>query len=277
MRASRSLHRPWLYAPQTAGGLPRVPRASPAARPAEFFLACRREDDAIVGFLNLSEIVRGSFQSAYLGYGAVASVRRPGLHDGRPAAPARRGVRPAPPAPRGGEHPAREHRLDRARTTGRVPARRPLAALPEDRGTLARPRALGDPAARTGERGGADPRRRLSAPCGWPRSARAWPSLERPAMPCSRASAYSCWLLRSSRARPAPRAARAPELGEGASGALGGEHVRALLPRRRLGLLDVGACGLELCLGRHRAPPGYPSPPSAPVSPFDTSGSTPPT
>jgi [ribosomal protein S5]-alanine N-acetyltransferase len=37
-----------------------------------FYLARRREDDAIVGFLNLSEIVRGNFQSAYLGYGTVA-------------------------------------------------------------------------------------------------------------------------------------------------------------------------------------------------------------
>jgi ribosomal-protein-alanine N-acetyltransferase len=71
MRASRSLHRPWLYAPQTPEDfreyLARALRTS-----TEFFLACRREDDAIVGFLNLSEIVRGSFQSAYLGYGAVA-------------------------------------------------------------------------------------------------------------------------------------------------------------------------------------------------------------
>jgi ribosomal-protein-alanine N-acetyltransferase len=37
-----------------------------------FFLARRREDDAIVGFINISEIVRGSFQSGYLGYGGVA-------------------------------------------------------------------------------------------------------------------------------------------------------------------------------------------------------------
>jgi ribosomal-protein-alanine N-acetyltransferase len=36
-----------------------------------FHLACRREDDAIVGFLNVSEIVRGRLQSGYLGYGAV--------------------------------------------------------------------------------------------------------------------------------------------------------------------------------------------------------------
>ncbi|MCA9729226.1 MAG: GNAT family N-acetyltransferase [Candidatus Eisenbacteria bacterium] len=31
-------------------------------------LVCRREDDAIAGVINISEIVRGLFQSAYLGY-----------------------------------------------------------------------------------------------------------------------------------------------------------------------------------------------------------------
>lgn len=36
-------------------------------------LACRREDGAITGVLTVSEIVRRSFQSAYLGYGAVAA------------------------------------------------------------------------------------------------------------------------------------------------------------------------------------------------------------
>ena len=29
---------------------------------------CRRDDDALVGAINLNEIVRGNFQSAYLGY-----------------------------------------------------------------------------------------------------------------------------------------------------------------------------------------------------------------
>jgi ribosomal-protein-alanine N-acetyltransferase len=35
-------------------------------------LVCRRSDGAIVGFINISEIVRGVFQSAFLGYGGVA-------------------------------------------------------------------------------------------------------------------------------------------------------------------------------------------------------------
>jgi [ribosomal protein S5]-alanine N-acetyltransferase len=71
MRASRAHHRPWIYMPETAeryaAYLSRVddPRAAP-------FLACRVDDGAIVGFLNISEIVRGSFKSAFLGYGGVA-------------------------------------------------------------------------------------------------------------------------------------------------------------------------------------------------------------
>lgn len=71
MRASRALHRPWIYMPETperyAAYVSRTddPRAAP-------FLACRIDDDAIVGFLNISEIVRGGFKSAFLGYGGVA-------------------------------------------------------------------------------------------------------------------------------------------------------------------------------------------------------------
>jgi [ribosomal protein S5]-alanine N-acetyltransferase len=72
MRASRSVHRPWVYMPETperyVAYLARVqdPRYEP-------FLACRTQDGAIVGFLNLSEIVRGGFKNAFLGYGGVAA------------------------------------------------------------------------------------------------------------------------------------------------------------------------------------------------------------
>ena len=72
MRASRRHLRPWITnMPETperyATYVARVddPRAAP-------FFACRKEDGAIVGFLNISEIVRGPFKSAFLGYGAVA-------------------------------------------------------------------------------------------------------------------------------------------------------------------------------------------------------------
>jgi [ribosomal protein S5]-alanine N-acetyltransferase len=71
MRASRSLHRPWISMPET-----REKYAAYVARAEdprfEPFIASRREDGAIVGFLNVSEIVRGSFKSAFLGYGGVA-------------------------------------------------------------------------------------------------------------------------------------------------------------------------------------------------------------
>jgi ribosomal-protein-alanine N-acetyltransferase len=36
------------------------------------WVVCRREDDALVGVFNISEIVRGLFNSAYLGYYAFA-------------------------------------------------------------------------------------------------------------------------------------------------------------------------------------------------------------
>jgi [ribosomal protein S5]-alanine N-acetyltransferase len=71
MRASRKLHRPWLPAPseETFDRLIRIaedPRFEPG-------LVCRLKDGAIVGFINMNEIVRGLFQSAYLGYAAVAA------------------------------------------------------------------------------------------------------------------------------------------------------------------------------------------------------------
>ena len=75
-RASRALHRPWVYAPETNGQF-----ASYLARsrePAErCFLVCEREDDSIAGVINLSQIAHGFFQSAYLGYyGFAPSVGR---------------------------------------------------------------------------------------------------------------------------------------------------------------------------------------------------------
>jgi ribosomal-protein-alanine N-acetyltransferase len=71
MKASAELHRPWVTPPVTApefdAWLTRAARADFDAN-----LAVRAEDGAIVGYFNISQIIRGPLQSAFLGYGGVA-------------------------------------------------------------------------------------------------------------------------------------------------------------------------------------------------------------
>ena len=71
MADSAELHRPWLTPPVTApefnAWLTRAGRADFDAN-----LAVRPEDDEIVGYFNISQIIRGPLQSAFLGYGGVA-------------------------------------------------------------------------------------------------------------------------------------------------------------------------------------------------------------
>ncbi len=71
MRASRELHRPWITMPETPSAFGAFLETLADDR-VDGSLVRRREDGALVGFFNLSEIVRGGFQSAFLGYGAVA-------------------------------------------------------------------------------------------------------------------------------------------------------------------------------------------------------------
>jgi ribosomal-protein-alanine N-acetyltransferase len=71
MRSSRQFHRPWISMSTTSTAYAAYLDRSRLDTSA-FFLARRREDSAIVGFLNISEIVRGRLQSGYLGYGGVA-------------------------------------------------------------------------------------------------------------------------------------------------------------------------------------------------------------
>jgi ribosomal-protein-alanine N-acetyltransferase len=67
MRSSRSFHRPWATAPTDEDRF--TAYLADARRPDfEAMLVCRVEDQAIVGFFNLSQITRGYLQSAYLGY-----------------------------------------------------------------------------------------------------------------------------------------------------------------------------------------------------------------
>jgi ribosomal-protein-alanine N-acetyltransferase len=68
---SAELHRPWVTPPVTApefhAWLTRAGRSDFDAN-----LAVRPEDDEIVGYFNISQIIRGPLQSAFLGYGGVA-------------------------------------------------------------------------------------------------------------------------------------------------------------------------------------------------------------
>ena len=69
MHASRSFHRPWATAPTDPERF--AAYLADSRRPDfEAMLVCRSADLAIVGFFNLSQIVRRSLQSAYLGYAA---------------------------------------------------------------------------------------------------------------------------------------------------------------------------------------------------------------
>jgi [ribosomal protein S5]-alanine N-acetyltransferase len=78
-RESRELHRPWTYPPERADQFDDLFSRS---RREDFvcLLACLVEDDReIAGVFTISQIVRGAFQSAYLGYYANARHAGRGL------------------------------------------------------------------------------------------------------------------------------------------------------------------------------------------------------
>jgi ribosomal-protein-alanine N-acetyltransferase len=70
-RASLKLHRPWVDPPTTEEGFAALVRR---ARDDSFepMVIRRREDGAMAGFFNVSHIIRGDLQSAFLGFGAVS-------------------------------------------------------------------------------------------------------------------------------------------------------------------------------------------------------------
>jgi ribosomal-protein-alanine N-acetyltransferase len=78
VRRSRSLHGRWVAPPASAPGyrhyLARVRRPTHAA-----FFVLRRDTGELAGVVNISEIVRGNFQSAYLGYYAFTPHAHQGL------------------------------------------------------------------------------------------------------------------------------------------------------------------------------------------------------
>ena len=77
MTASADVHRPWLFPPVTSQAYREyLARLIPDRK--HGFLARRAEDRALVGWLNVSDIVRGALQGANVSYGGVAAHRGQG-------------------------------------------------------------------------------------------------------------------------------------------------------------------------------------------------------
>ena len=77
-RDSRTLHRPWTYPPERPDQF-RELLARTRRDDCECLLVCVHDTGAIAGVFTISQIVRASFQSAYLGYYAHEHHSRQGL------------------------------------------------------------------------------------------------------------------------------------------------------------------------------------------------------
>jgi ribosomal-protein-alanine N-acetyltransferase len=67
VRDSRSLHYPWVSPPSGVAGFQRLARRAEAETVVSL-LVCERRSATMLGVFNLSQIFRGNFRSAYLGY-----------------------------------------------------------------------------------------------------------------------------------------------------------------------------------------------------------------
>jgi ribosomal-protein-alanine N-acetyltransferase len=67
VRVNRRFHRPWVYPPATKDAVLAYVRRCQRDDFAGF-LVRRTDDDVLIGVFNLSQIFRGGFQNAYLGY-----------------------------------------------------------------------------------------------------------------------------------------------------------------------------------------------------------------
>lgn len=78
MRSSRTHLRPWFYAAETPAAFDALVRRA-QLDDYEFLLPCLREEGDIVGSIHLSQIYRGGFQNAYVGFAAGAALAGRGL------------------------------------------------------------------------------------------------------------------------------------------------------------------------------------------------------
>jgi ribosomal-protein-alanine N-acetyltransferase len=77
MRASRALHGPWVTGPTTTEQFHSFFERA-RGESSRSLLLHRLEDGRLVGYFKLGEILRGSFQNAFLGYAAVSPHERRG-------------------------------------------------------------------------------------------------------------------------------------------------------------------------------------------------------
>lgn len=78
MLASKELHEPWMSDMETDDYFDRLLLRAVDERH-DVNLVCSVKSGSIVGVLNLSEIVRGAFQNAFLSYAAVSGYEGQGL------------------------------------------------------------------------------------------------------------------------------------------------------------------------------------------------------
>jgi ribosomal-protein-alanine N-acetyltransferase len=78
-RESRALHRPWTYPPERAEQFDDLFARSQRDDFVCLLAVLQEDAEAIAGVFTISQIVRGAFQSAYLGYYAHAAHARRGL------------------------------------------------------------------------------------------------------------------------------------------------------------------------------------------------------
>ena len=77
MQRSQTLHSPWVIAPLTTGDFQSYIQRS--LQPNNKNLLALNESEDIIGVFNLSEIVRGAFQNAYLGFYASIDFQGQGM------------------------------------------------------------------------------------------------------------------------------------------------------------------------------------------------------
>jgi len=81
-RASVELHHPWIGIPETRAEFAKYLK-SYEGNGSEIILICHRSSGAIAGFVTISEVIRGPYQRATVGYGVFApSARRGYMSEG---------------------------------------------------------------------------------------------------------------------------------------------------------------------------------------------------